>query len=344
MRKRQVLAQMFRSLGGAMLLDRFWGDQRITVLAYHRIADVSLPEFVGFKPNVSASPQMFDRQMAYVSRHFSVIDVTALEAFVEHGSALPPRPLLITFDDGYVDNYDAAYPILRRYDLPAVIFLATSRMDDPSALWWDQCAEHFRRTALRSAALPIIGQQSFATPEEKEVVSDRFIAAIKLLSDEQKQQAVSDLRAALDVDVLDVRLFMNWDQVRELVAHRIACLPHTVTHPILTRIPEQAMREQIFASRDAILQQTGQQIATFAYTNGMPGDYDAATFRALRDGGFQTAVTLSPGPARADTVRRYPYQIPRIFLSYRDTFEIFLMKVMGVPALTERPQYIEEGS
>jgi peptidoglycan/xylan/chitin deacetylase (PgdA/CDA1 family) len=344
MRKRQVLAQLFRSLGGAALLDRYWGKQRITVLAYHRIADVSLPEFVGFQPNVSATPQMFDRQMAYVRQHFSVIDVAALEAFIEKGTALPPRPLLITFDDGYYDNYAAAYPILRKYDLPAVIFLATSRMEDPSALWWDRCAEYFRRTMLSAADLPIIGQQAFTTPAEKEAAGDRFIAAIKALPDEQKQQAVADLRVALGVDELDVRLFMNWDQVRELVANRVACLPHTVTHPILTRIPEQAMREQIFASRDAVVQQTGQQVATFAYTNGMPGDYNAATFRALRDAGFKAAVTLSPGPVRPETARRYPYQIPRIFLSHRDTFEIFLMKVMGVPALTERPQLIEERS
>jgi peptidoglycan/xylan/chitin deacetylase (PgdA/CDA1 family) len=130
--------------------------------------------------------------------------------------------------------------------------------------------------------------------------------------------------------------------VRELVANRIACLPHTINHPILTRIPEEEMRHEIHGSRDAIIQQTGQRVTAFAYTNGMPGDYDAATFRALRDGGFKMAFTLSAGPARPDTVRRYPYQIPRVFLSYRDTFEIFLMKLMGVPALTERPHFLEE--
>lgn len=343
MRKRQLIAQLLKWGGVHHLLNAYWGSDRLTVLAYHRITDVHAPDFVGFAPNVSATKEIFAEQIAHVARHFNVISLETLVDFIVNDKPLPPRSLLITFDDGYLDNYENAYPILKKHQLPAVIFLATSRMDDPRPLWWDNCAEAFRRTKKTSATLPHLMQQTFATAEEREAVGHRFIETIKAFSQSEKESSVLALLDVLEVAPIEEPLFMGWDKVRELVANGVACMPHTVNHPILTRIAVDEMRREIQDSRDKIIQETGQATIGFAYTNGMPGDYNQAVVQALRDFGYKTAFTLSAGPMRYASAKQHPFEIQRVFLSHRDTLEIFLMKIMGLPALTEKPQFIEAG-
>src|SRR5215470_13527447 len=87
-----------------------------TVLVYHRVTEPD--PFT----TAAVTPAQFERQMAYVARRFNVLDLSEIVRRAEEGS-LPPDALAITFDDGYADNYEAAYPILRRHGLPATIYL-----------------------------------------------------------------------------------------------------------------------------------------------------------------------------------------------------------------------------
>src|SRR5436190_24399210 len=111
MRKSHLFASAMVKSRAFRLADTLWGPDRLTVLVYHRVADVHSPDFRYFRPNVSASPDLFRQQMAFVARHFNVIDLALLRESILHDCRLPPRPLLVTFDDGYVDNYTYAYPI-----------------------------------------------------------------------------------------------------------------------------------------------------------------------------------------------------------------------------------------
>src|SRR5512138_490244 len=108
MKKSHPLSDRLYRAGTPRLLDWAWGSHRLTVLAYHRINNVNAPDFVGLKANVSASPEQFAQQMDYVARTFNVIDLAVLRDHVVDGKPLPSRPLLITFDDGYLDNYEFA--------------------------------------------------------------------------------------------------------------------------------------------------------------------------------------------------------------------------------------------
>lgn len=320
------------------LLDAYWGADRITVLAYHRILDWDSPDFDGYRPNVSASLEMFDRQMTYVARHFNVIDLARLEAFVSEGIRLPKRPLLITFDDGYLDNYTYAYPILRHHQLPGVIFLITEKMTNPTPPWWDVCGYAFKHTKRTQATLPVTGEADLSELKLKDTARETFMTAIKKLPEDQKQAAMKDLSAALDVPEpkFDQPLFVSWDQVRELVQNGIACQPHTVSHPIMTRIDLAEQKRQLAESRAAVEKETNQRVIAFAYPNGTPGDYDAATQQALRETGYRMAFTLTPGPMRPADARANPLEIRRVFLSYKDTFEVAVFKMLGGPALFPR--------
>ncbi|MDQ7036278.1 MAG: polysaccharide deacetylase family protein [Anaerolineae bacterium] len=285
-------------------------------------------------------PEAFEEQIDWVSKHFNVIDLATLHAHIVDEKALPERALLITFDDGYMDNYTNALPVLKKYGLPAVIFIVTGSMDNPSPLWWDICSESFRQTTKTQATLPLIGEQIIATAKLKYSVERQMIGALKRVAEHEKQANVEDLQRVLDVTLPNTQMFFGWEQVQELVANGIACQPHTVTHPILTRIPEDEMRRQVADSRQQVIERSGQEVLAFAYPNGSTADYSLSAMQALSDSGYDMAFTLVSGPMPVKDIRQHPYQIKRVYLSRRDSMAIFQMKVLGVPALLERGKYL----
>ena len=331
-RAKNLAAAALCRLGVDRTLDRHYGPERLTVLCYHRVTDPEAPGFVYDPEPVSATPAGFRRQMDYVARHFNVIDLDALEAFVRQGRPLPPRPLLITFDDGYRDNYTHAYPILRERGLPAVVFVAVGHIDDPHLPWWDRLAYLFRQAPAGGGVvtLPLLGPASLATAAQRQAAHDQMLARLKIIPEAEKATALDDLEAAIGVKPpYDPELFLSWDEIRELTANGVACQSHTVHHPILTRISPEAAHRELADARSRLEAETGCAVTALAYPNGLPGDYDAGVQQALRDTGYHLAFTLTPGPMSAAEARRRPFEIARVFVRHQDTPASFALRVMG---------------
>lgn len=110
-------------------------DAKIVVLNYHKIDDVNIA--------LAVAPQEFEAQMAYLkSGGYHAITPDQLVGNLKRGEALPPKPLLITFDDGYADNYVNAYPILKKYGFTATVFVVTDYLSRyPNYMTWDQARE-----------------------------------------------------------------------------------------------------------------------------------------------------------------------------------------------------------
>jgi peptidoglycan/xylan/chitin deacetylase (PgdA/CDA1 family) len=342
--KKQLAAEAIVRLGGVPMLNTYWGKKRLTVLAYHRVTALEDGGFDDFRPMVSATPQLFDTEMAFVKAHFNVISLDDLRGAILHGNGLPDNPLLITFDGGYLDNYINAFPILKKYGFPAVIFLTTSRMNDTETpLWWDWVARVFHRTTQAQADLPLVGAVDL-TGEAKHDALHTVMDALEAVPENEKLDTIAEIGAALGVtDVSGGPLFLNWEQAKELVNNGITCQSHTVDHPILTRISQSEVVRQIRDSRAAIMDHTGQEVYAFAYPSGTPADYAPETITALTAHGYDLAFTLTAGPMRWEAVKANPLQIRRVYLDNKDTLQVFAVKVMGVPAFLEPLAYPEMG-
>lgn len=337
MSRRNQVATFMDVAGVTATLHKFFNPKRLTVLAYHRITDPSAPDFRGFEPNVSATPELFEAQMAYVKARFNVISLADLVAWFQQKKPLPPAPLLITFDDGYLDNYENAFPILKKYAFPALIFLMTSGMETPTKwAWWDECAELFRQTRQTHANLPLLGKVETLD----ETTRNRFMEKLKTRPNAEKQAIVGQLPALLGVEPLSAQkpFFMNWEQVNELVANGVACQPHTVNHPILTRISVDEVRQELAESKAIIQHKTGQEITAFAYPNGQLSDYNTDIIQILKDLDYQLAVTLSTGPVPLSEVRRF--EIARVFLSHKDSLAMFKLKTTALANWQSPVQYV----
>ncbi len=308
---------------------QFW-SKSLTVLNYHRIDDPHQKDFDSFSPNVSASPEEFNRQMDYLARWFNVVSLQDVINWLDGRQTLPPYATLITFDDGYLDNYINAYPILRQHNFPAVIYLTTGHIDTDTPFYWDIAAYCFFHTKADHVLFPNNTERLWKNSGERDKVSHNWIEFMKALPEIQKQNWVSNLPNQLNVSIPHDyfrKLMMNWDQVREMHNNGIEFGGHTVNHPILTRIPPNQARIEIEGSKAEIEKQLGQPIYSFAYPNGKELDINTSIENLTDQAGYRAAFTLLNGPTSFQEVKQNPYAIRRIFIGHKHTLPQFAILV-----------------
>ena len=302
----------------------------LTILNYHRIDDLTRPGFDTFTPNVTASPVEFTRQMDYLQSHYNVISCETLSAWMRWKKDLPPHAAMVTFDDGYYDNYAHAYPILKARNLSALIFLTTSLIGSDNPVFWDHVAYCFFHTRKRSVKIRLLGEVAWANGTECRVVMKRWVEAIKILPDDEKRDAVDSLSSLLEVTVPDgafSNLYLTWEQVREMCQNGIEIGSHTVLHPILTRIPLSKAEEELVYSKRRIESEIRKPVISFAYPNGSRSDYSPDVINLVRQTGYELAFTLTGRASPYTKVKRHPFEISRIFLGSSDVLPRFVAKL-----------------
>ena len=322
-------------------VQRVWGPRCLTVLAYHRIADPHQADFRTYRANVSATPANFAAQLDFLHKHFQPVSLAEVLAWLEEGRSLPRYPALVTFDDGYADNWSAAMPALRAHQTPAHIFLATAYIGQNRPFFWDLAAYCFHHTPLPEAELPGQGRVSWPDPQSKQSALENWLAWLKNLPDAAKWVALEQLPDQLHVTIPDnafAGLHLTWDQVRQMAREGISFGAHTHTHPIMTRISLPQARHEANLSRARLQEELGQSVTTFAFPNGQATDFNTRLQDMLHQCGFRAAFTLLPGPNRARQARRAPFAIRRVAIHYRDALPRFAGKVMGLTRLINLPR------
>lgn len=312
---------------------RLFGKDRLTVLAYHRVIDHRAPEFVGYQGVVSASPDEFGDQIAWARDHFTPVTLDEVVA-ASIGGPLPERPLLVTFDDGYADNLHHALPILDRHGVRPTVFLATDHIGLANPFWWDLASWAFTTTAVREAALPLLGTTRWSSDHRD--LQRRWMEAAKRLPEPEKLAALDDLITVLEVTPGGGEpdpSTLSWSDVEQMSRRGVDFGAHTVTHPILTKVSPEVAGDEIRRSISTVREATGRPVLGFAYPNGRTGDFDDVAKRAVAAAGVPLAFSLVPGPTRISEVRADPLSIRRVYVHHGDGVDRFAAKVGGVPRL-----------
>lgn len=304
-----------------------WAES-LTVVNYHRINDPYQKDFDSFKPNVSATPQDFDRQLAYLAKWFNVVSLKDVVEWLDGHKDLPPYAALITFDDGYLDNYTSAFPLLRKHNFPALIFLTTGHIGTDAPFYWDMAAYCFAHTQNDHLTLPDGRVEHWSNSEQLDQVAKHWIEWMKTVPQAEKQMYVDNLPVLLGVSIpagFFRRLMMDWDQAREMQKGGIEFGAHTVHHPILTRVSLEEARDEVAGSKSRIEHELGQTVLGFAYPNGQAADLNEGIAKIVADSGIRAAFTLLNGPSSQGEVKRNPYAIRRIFISHKHSLAEYAM-------------------
>ena len=279
----------------------------VIVLMYHRIlgADRS---FDGM------AVEKFSAQMRWLREHCDPIAADALRERAARPTRVRPA-VLVTFDDGYRDYHDLAYPVLESLGIPAVVFLATSFMDEGGMLWTDQVQSAALNTHKERVTLPWSNEPPLALGDAagRATLSARARAHLKTLPDGERRTALTALLRELGDPPPTERQMLSWDEVRR--ASKLTTWGgHSHTHPIMSRLDADAADREIRTCKERILAETGRAPTTFAYPNGRPADYTPETQAILRRHGFDVAFSTSEGIAGPDSdwmaVKRLPTEAP----------------------------------
>jgi peptidoglycan/xylan/chitin deacetylase (PgdA/CDA1 family) len=329
--KESIFNFAFRS--GLIRFGRSFNKNSLTVLTYHRIDDPNRADFDTFTPNVSATPEDFDRQMDYIARWFNVVSTRQVVEWLRGEKELPSHAALITFDDGYLDNYTNAYPILRKHNFPAIIFLTTNHIESDLPFYWDLIAYCFHHTNQNQIQFPDGTLRKWNNHTEAERLSEDLITFLKTLSEDEKCAWVKRLPDMLDVKIpvgIFRNLMVSWDQVREMHQNGIEFGGHTMNHPILTRVPLDRAREEIFGSKARVEAELGKETFGFAYPNGLEDNFNEDIQRVTEEAGCGVAFTLLNGPSPLSEVKRQPFAVRRVFISHQHTLPLFAALVSWV--------------
>lgn len=293
-RMRSVLAACFPSRG-------------IVGLNYHRIGDGSRSHLD--RGLWSASAEIFDRQIAWLKQNCDVIASSDIEQ-----AQRDPRGLhvLVTFDDGYLDNYQLAFPILRSHAVPATFFIATGFIDDPCLPWWDEIAGIVRTSKREALELPEwLGAPLPLVVGRREPVIRMLLRTYKSLSCADASRFLAALRAIASENFHDAGkdLWMNWDMIRDMAANGMTIGGHTVSHIVLSGASRERQWEEISTCAARIRAEITKPMEYFAYPVGGRNSFNSDSKDCLRRIGVRYAFSYYGGFATAGAD---PYDMPRM--------------------------------
>ena len=285
-------------------------QQSWRILMYHRVID---PVEAGYplQPGMYVTPESFAMQMHYLSKEARVIGINQLVEELQSGKEIPAKTVVLTFDDGWADNYTHAFPILKELRLPASIYLATSFIGTNRSYWSDSIAQalyllsrepkHLQTVCARLEESEIIDERAAACcvqflrmtePSESPEAFDSLVERIAALPYDERMQTVNTiLKLSKEFCVTpSQRSFLAWDEVAEMANAGITFGSHTHHHHPLVELSETRIKDEIEHSMLELRDHNIEATSVFCYPRG---SFDDKTQQALHDKNIPYALTTT---------------------------------------------------
>lgn len=262
---------------------------------YHRIGDANLSEY---DPNVfSCSADQFALQLEFYKENFSVVTLTQALSLLAENKLLDKKYALITFDDGYIDNYTVAMPILLEFGLSAVFHLSTDYVESSTVPWWDEIAymlKHTKQTKLTFGNYEKINLTRFEINKTIRLVMNNVKHDPRDM-EEKVEELRTKLECKLDAEEVAPNLFVNWEQVQKMVDEGMFIGSHTRSHRILSHLSLEEQIHEMQLSKEIIENKIGHKILSIAYPVGNEGSFTQETCHAAESLGYKCGFSFING-------------------------------------------------
>lgn len=266
--KKYFLAKAL-SVTGILGVLRRHSSSTLLALNYHRIRendnDSSMFDDGVFLPNVA----QFEDHLRWLKENTTVLSEERLLEILATGLSPKGVSSLITFDDGYVDNFTLAGPVLRRHGLTATFFIPTDLVASRRLGWWDIISYLIKSS--RRGSIEIMGNRYDLPSQAREAIR-RCLGSVKNNEFDSADGFVADLSKECGVDTPDVSVqseqLMTWDHVRELSASGHSIGSHTKSHKILSGMTSDEQRSELEDSKRILEGEIGKEVKSISWPVG----------------------------------------------------------------------------
>ncbi|HZY62559.1 MAG TPA: polysaccharide deacetylase family protein [Edaphobacter sp.] len=306
---RKQISRLLSRSGFLSLLELLPTGPGLVVFNHHRIGDLDTCEYD--RNLFSASVEQFDYQLSYIKRHFPVLLPYQLAELRAKGKQLTRLHVMITFDDGYLDNYTLAFKLLKQHNIPAAFFLVSTFVGTAYVPWWDEIAYLVRHSPLSSLAMMTRWGSPVDLKGNREGAVDIVLRTYKMQEKVTQAEFLRELRAEAQVALPTTeRRFLNWKEAEEMQTSGMEIGAHTHTHPFLSSLSFADQQTELCESKTILDQHLRRPVASLAYPNGSQNDFTPQTQQIAREAGYTTAFSYYGGVNR-DVLNMDPYDVLR---------------------------------
>jgi peptidoglycan/xylan/chitin deacetylase (PgdA/CDA1 family) len=297
-----------------------------TIFCFHSVRDARSGDFEsGLSVTTSFIEGLID-----VLGELSIPILSLEQAFRRVGAGDVRPFVVLTFDDGYLDNYTTLYPLMLRRHTPFTIFVTTGLIDGTLPMWWDV----IERLRHGGGDLRVDGNSGLdQRPEHGGDGAAALTAYFRGSAPAVQTALVAELLERNCASSHQGGATLSWANLAEMQGSGLLTVgAHTVNHPLLSTLSATEVRDEIFGARERIAEMLGSPPAFLAYPFGQPSEVGPWAADAARDAGYSAAFTTEAVPLRLDDARR-PFAIPRVLLSRKaDHPNIALAYMSGLPS------------
>ena len=311
---------------GAFALARYLSRRSLIVLTYHHVLSTRLRGSLARRPDDAVYADEFDAQISHLRRHHHIVTGPQFQRFLS-GEPLPQHSVLVTFDDGYLNNFTDAFPILRRHDATAIFFLTTGFLDEPSSRLWLERFDAAAASCRPSTIASVVSHH--ALPLEPASVG-ALRRLLKRSTADVRDGVVRELERCAGAGVPPFRSDtapMSWTQAREMASAGMTLGGHTASHQVLAGTDVVDAKQEVVRCRERIQQELDTECWAFSFPNGERSDFREADKASLRESGYLCAFTQIDGFVTRESDR---FALPRVPMPASGDFDVFLSRASGL--------------
>ena len=273
----------------------------IVILRYHSVQkNPDLYDSV-IGCSITHSLDEFEQQMAIIANNFKPVSIGDVYCFLIKKKTIPKKAVVVTFDDGFYDNYEYAVPVLNRFGIPATFYISVGCIQKSSIPWFSKLRYCFFHTETPQWKDPIEHHSHKLNGKNSRL--NAFIKACRqctVLVGQQQSEYIENIEEQLEIGHYPYRnLMMSWEHIGQLLKMGHTIGSHTMSHPNLAYIDQESLMFELKESKRILEDNLNEPILDFSYPNpALIPNYNELTYSAVQDSGYRSAVTCVPGPVK----------------------------------------------
>lgn len=273
---------------------------RLVILNYHRISKKKDKDYIS-EFDIGVTRDKFEKQMRYLKRNFAVLSFSRAIELLKTESDWPKLPVVISFDDGYRDFYLNAFPLLEKYNLPAIVFISTRSTDEGGTFWWDELRDLMKNNYLNELKLALenslspeydLNSKNFKDIQDKKVFLEKMISEFKRLKGKYRDELLSKLKGLLKATEEIKDNLLSWEEIKELRKAGIEFGSHTHSHYLLTLEEENIVEQELKLSKRKLEENLKEKIEFLSYPSGL---YNSEVKKLAEQSGYRAGCSNTYG-------------------------------------------------